>query len=418
MKTLLAVGLGYSAKEIARRLAGAGDSARLPLPGEASETGRNNPLTHPPAAGALSREGRGQGSLGVGGTSPLSSPVSLEGERRAFALGSGQAGLGVGREPALSPGGRGRREAPGEGESGWHVAGTARGAESLEAIRALGYEALPFTGDAPEVELARAIGDATHLLISAAPDEAGDPLLAQHRADLEAAPNLQWIGYLSTIGVYGDHRGAWVDETTTPRPVSERSRWRLEAEQAWEDFAAARGLPVQIFRLAGIYGPGRNPLERMKAGRERTIVKPGQVFNRIHVADIATTVIAGMEQFPLKWTPVERKELRQDKSLEPRPDSIGSEQAPEAGARAAGVFNVTDDEPAAPEDVAAYAAALLGIEPPPLVPWEEAEKTMTPMARSFYSETKRVRNERIKRELGVRLAFPTYREGLGALAKE
>jgi nucleoside-diphosphate-sugar epimerase len=158
---------------------------------------------------------------------------------------------------------------------------------------------------------------------------------------------------------------------------------RLDAERAWEAFAAARGVPLQIFRLAGIYGPGRNPLERMKAGRERTIVKPGQIFNRIHVADIAATVLAGIE----------------------------------AGARATGVFNVTDDEPAAPEDVAAYAAELLGIEPPPLVAWEEAEKTMTPMARSFYSETKRVRNERIKAELGVALAYPTYREGLGAFAE-
>lgn len=311
MKTLLAVGLGYSAKEIAARLA-------------------HGIPPHPPASG-----------------------------------------------------GRGRREAPGEEENRWRIAGTARGAESLEAIRALGYEALPFTGDAPSVELARAIGEATHLLISAAPDEAGDPLLAQHRADLEAAPNLQWIGYLSTIGVYGDHQGAWVDEATPPRPVSQRSRWRLDAEQAWTNFAAARGLPVQIFRLAGIYGPGRNPLERMKAGRERTIVKPGQVFNRIHVADIATTVIAGIEK----------------------------------GARATGVFNVTDDEPAAPEDVAACAANLLGIDPPPLVPWEEAEPTMTPMARSFYSETKRVRNERIKRELGVQLSYATYREGLRAQSR-
>jgi nucleoside-diphosphate-sugar epimerase len=269
------------------------------------------------------------------------------------------------------------------GANRWRIIGTARGAESLEAIRALGYEGLPFTGNTPSVELARAIGEATHLLISAAPDEAGDPLLAQHRADLEAAPNLQWIGYLSTIGVYGDHQGAWVDESTEPRPVSDRSRWRLDAEQAWEAFAAARGLPLQIFRLAGIYGPGRNPLERIKAGRERTIVKPGQVFNRIHVADIATTVIAGIE----------------------------------TGNRATGVFNVTDDEPAPPQDVAAFAAELLGTEPPPLVAWEEAEKSMTPMARSFYMETKRMRNSRIKDSLGVELAYPTYREGLGDLAR-
>jgi nucleoside-diphosphate-sugar epimerase len=265
----------------------------------------------------------------------------------------------------------------------WRITGTARGSQGEEAIRAAGHEALVFNGEAPSPELARAIGEATHLLISAAPEETGDPLQAHHRADLEAARNLQWIGYLSTIGVYGDHQGAWVDEATEPRPVSERSRWRLETEKAWEDFAGGRGLPLQIFRLSGIYGPGRNPLERMKAGRERTIVKPGQVFNRIHVADIATSVIAGIE----------------------------------AGARSTGVFNVTDDEPAAPEDVAAYAAGLLGIEPPQLVPWEEAEKTMTPMARSFYSETKRVRNERIKAELGLQLTYATYREGLKALCQ-
>jgi nucleoside-diphosphate-sugar epimerase len=140
---------------------------------------------------------------------------------------------------------------------------------------------------------------------------------------------------------------------------------------------------LQIFRLAGIYGPGRNPLERIKAGRERTIVKPGQIFNRIHVSDIAATVLAGVE----------------------------------AGDLASGVFNVTDDEPAAPQDVAAYAAGLLGIEPPPLISWEEAEKSITPMARSFYMETKRVRNSRIKDTLGVKLAYPTYREGLGAIAR-
>lgn len=262
---------------------------------------------------------------------------------------------------------------------GWQITGTARSAEALEAIRASGYEALPFNGSQPAAELARAIGDATHLLVSAAPDENGDPLLGAHRADLEAARNLKWIGYLSTIGVYGDTQGAWIDETAMPQPKSQRSQWRLAAEQDWQSLVAKRDVALQIFRLAGIYGPGRNPLERMRRGQERTIYKPGQVFNRIHVADIAATVIAGIE----------------------------------AGTRATGFFNVTDDEPAAPQDVAAFSANLLGIEPPPVVPFEEAE--MTPMARSFYGETKRVRNGRIKQDLGVELEFPTYREGLSSL---
>lgn len=264
---------------------------------------------------------------------------------------------------------------------GWQIAGTARGPETLEAVRAKGYEALPFDGASPSVELARALGDATHLLVSAAPDASGDPLLARHGDDIRAAKNLKWIGYLSTIGVYGDQQGAWIDETAVPLPKSDRSHWRLGAEQAWQDAASGLDIPLQIFRLAGIYGPGRNPLERMKAGRDRTVVKPGQVFNRIHVEDIAATIIAGIE----------------------------------AGAQSAGIFNVADDEPAAPEDVAAFAADLLGIDAPPLVPFDEAE--MSPMAQSFYSETKRILNGRIKGDLGVALTYPTFREGLSALAK-
>jgi hypothetical protein len=291
-------------------------------------------------------------------------------------------GSGDSRDSALSPGGRGRREAPGEGDS-WRIIGTSRDAEGVAQIAALGYEALQFTGDAPSADLSRAIGEATHILHSAPPSADGDPLLIHHEADLLAAPDLEWIGYLSTIGVYGDTGGAWIDETATPNPGSERSKERWAAEQAWMAFAAHRPqIALQIFRLAGIYGPGRNSLERLRAGTEKRIDKPDQVFNRIHVDDIAATVLAG----------------------------IG------AGAKASGVFNVTDDEPAPPQDIVTCAAGRLGIEPPPLIPWEEAEKTMTPMARSFYLETKRVRNDRIKRELGVELSYPTYREGLGAEA--
>lgn len=264
----------------------------------------------------------------------------------------------------------------------WRIIGTSRSAEGGAAIEALGYEAVLFTGEAPCPALSDAIDETSHLLHSVPPGADGDPLLRHHRSDLYAAPKLRWIGYLSTIGVYGDTGGAWVDETATPNPGSGRSKQRWAAEQAWMEFAERCEVTLQIFRLAGIYGPGRNALERLREGREKRIDKPDQVFNRIHVDDIAATVLAGVR----------------------------------AGETASGVFNVTDDEPAPPQDVVTYAAKLLGVEPPPLIPWEEAEKTMTPMARSFWLETKRVRNARIKDVLRVRLRHPNYREGLKDIA--
>jgi nucleoside-diphosphate-sugar epimerase len=260
---------------------------------------------------------------------------------------------------------------------GWRITSTAREEHGLAAIRAGGYEAVAFAGNAPSHELAATLREATHLLLSAPPDAAGDPVLVHHRADLEAAPHLRWIGYLSTIGVYGDHGGAWIDEETPPTPIFDRSIWRLDAERAWQDFAAARAIPAAILRLSGIYGPGRSALVRLKAGMERRVHKPGQVFNRIHVEDIAGAVEAAIAR------------------------------------GAGGIFNVTDDEPAPPQDVSAFAAELLGIEPPPLIDWEEAG--LNPMARSFYEENKRVRNTRMKESLGLTLAYPTYREGLRAL---
>jgi nucleoside-diphosphate-sugar epimerase len=263
----------------------------------------------------------------------------------------------------------------------WRIIGTARDREGLEAISASGYEAVPFDGNAPSPALTAAIAETTHVLISAPPGAEGDPVLRHHADDLARAQGLVWLGYLSTIGVYGDHGGEWVDEITPPAPSSERSHKRLAAEQAWQSFAGAHRITLQIFRLAGIYGPGRNTLEKLQQGRERRILKPGQVFNRIHVEDIASVVEAGIH----------------------------------AGNAASGVFNVTDDEPAPPQDVSAFAAELLGREPPPLVPWEEARETMSEMAQSFYAENKRVRNDRIKQTLGVALSFPTYREGLRAL---
>ena len=189
------------------------------------------------------------------------------------------------------------------------------------------------------------------------------------------------IVYLSTVGVYGDHGGAWIDEATPCRPANGRSRVRLAAEQDWRALGAASGKAVHVLRLAGIYGPGQNALVNLRAGTARRIVKPGQVFTRIHVADIARTIAA----------------------------CFGSDHA-------GGVWNVSDDEPAPPQDVVAYAAALLGIAPPPEVDFDSAN--LSPMARSFYGECKRVSNRALKQELGVSLAYPTYREALRALAQE
>mgnify|MGYP001815125146 FL=1 len=262
---------------------------------------------------------------------------------------------------------------------GWRITGTSRSAEGEERIRSLGFEAARFDGTAPSGDVTRALETASHLLISAPPSDDGDPVLAHHRADIVTANGLRWIGYLSTIGVYGDHGGAWVDETTPETPLSDRSKRRLAAEQSWRALTRpGAGPDVQVFRLAGIYGPGRSAIDQVRAGRARRIVSPGQVFNRIHVDDIAGTLAAAI--------------------------ATGGTHT---------VYNVTDDEPAPPQDVIGHAAKLLGVPAPPELPIEEAE--LSPMAQSFYSELKRVRNDRIKQDLGVRLCYPTYREGLAAV---
>ncbi len=263
---------------------------------------------------------------------------------------------------------------------GWRVSGTIRSADRLSAMEKEGLPAVLFS-DREAVQ--SALQTATHLIVSTPPGDAGDPALAAYGQALREAPALRWIGYLSTIGVYGDHRGEWVDEETPIAAASPgRKSARIEAEKAWSEFANERGLPLDIFRLAGIYGPGRSPLDRIRAGDARRIVKAGQVFNRIHVEDIAQTVIAA---------------IRRDRR---------------AGVH---VFNVSDDEPAPPQDVLLYAAELLGAPPPPEIPFEEAD--LSPMGRSFYDDNKRVHNTKIKRELGVLLRYPTYREGLQALAR-
>lgn len=251
---------------------------------------------------------------------------------------------------------------------GWHVIGTSRNAARAEAFRAEGVEPLLLPGP-----LAPALARASHVLTSVAPDGSGDPILRAHAVELaEARP--EWVGYLSTTAVYGDHQGGWVDEETPLSPSTERGAARVKAEADW----AALGLPLHIFRLAGIYGPGRGPFEKVRDGTARRIIKPGQVFSRIHVEDIAQVVAASMTH--------------------PRPGAV---------------YNLCDDDPAPPEDVIGHAAELLGLPLPPAIPYDQAE--MTPMARSFYAESKRVRNDRIKAELGVKLLYPTYREGLAAL---
>ncbi len=251
---------------------------------------------------------------------------------------------------------------------GWTVIGTTRSPDQAAALRAQGVEPILWPGD-----LAPALARATHLLSSIAPDDQGDPALRRYGGLIAAAP-LRWAGYLSTTGVYGDHQGGWVDETTPLTPSTQRGLQRVRAEAEWQ----ALPLPLHIFRLAGIYGPGRGPFEKVRDGTARRILKPGQVFSRIHVDDIAQVLHASIRQ-------------------------------PDPGA----IYNVCDDDPAPPEDVIGHAALLLGLPLPPAIPYDQAE--MTAMARSFYAESKRVRNDRIKHDLGVTLHYPTYREGLAAL---
>ena len=261
---------------------------------------------------------------------------------------------------------------------GWSVAGTARTPKGAEHIAAQGYDAFVFDGSSPGVGVAEELARATHVLVSAPPDAEGDPVLRHYTDDLARAPSLGWMGYLSTVGVYGDSQGAWIDETMPAEATSARGRRRIVAEQDWLALGAHRATRTQIFRLAGIYGPGRSAIDRMREGNAHRVVKPGQVFNRIHVDDIAAAVIAGI-------------------------DGRGAEQ----------IYNVTDDEPAPPQDVITFAAGLLHMPPPPEVPFEDAQ--LSPMAASFYADNKRIRNDRLRQDLGVALQFPTYREGLRAI---
>ena len=264
--------------------------------------------------------------------------------------------------------------------TGWLISGTSRDAKARHAMAGLGWEIFPFDEDLPLGIFAEALAGTTHLMSSVPPGETGDPVVALHGDDIAAMNGLQWVGYLSTTGVYGDRQGGEVDECSERIPASERGRRRVAAEDAWLDLWTAHGIPVHIFRLAGIYGPARNALETARQGHARRIRRPGQVFGRIHLDDIIQTLLASIER-------------------------------PNPGA----AYNLADDEPAPPDEVIAYACELLGIDPPPLQEFDKVKYSLSPMALSFYGESKRVSNRRIKEELGVRLKGPTYREGLKGL---
>lgn len=270
--------------------------------------------------------------------------------------------------------------------AGWTIAGTTRSLERATILTEEGLGAFLFGRGHPLP--AAALEGTTHLLVSIGPDAegegAGDPVLACHQEDIaalrEATPALQWIGYLSTTGVYGDWGGAEVDEDSELRGAKGRNRRRIDAEAAWLALHAERGLPVHIFRLAGIYGPGRSAIDSVRAGRARRIYKPGHLFSRIHVDDIAATLAASIAR--------------------PRPGRI---------------YNVCDDEPAPAEAVVAYACQLLGVAPPPLIPLETAG--LSPMAATFWEDNRLVSNRRLHDELGVALAYPDYRAGLDAILR-
>ncbi|MFN3274670.1 MAG: SDR family oxidoreductase [Paracoccus sp. (in: a-proteobacteria)] len=257
---------------------------------------------------------------------------------------------------------------------GWRVTGTTR--SDTGRVAAAGAQPLLWPGDKDALRAALARADA--VLVSAAPGDHGDPVLADFAPDLAQA-RLRWLGYLSTTGVYGDRAGGWVDEDSVLDGSGPRGRARIRAEGDWCALARAHDLPLHIFRLAGIYGPGRGPFAKIRSGSARRIAKPGQVFSRIHVEDIAQVLLASIHA----------------------PAPIG-------------IYNLCDDDPAPPQDVIAHAAQLLGLPVPPEIPFDQAAPQMSPMARSFYADSKRVRNDRIKRDLGVRLRYPDYRSGLAA----
>ncbi len=262
---------------------------------------------------------------------------------------------------------------------GWEVSGTVRGAP--EEIKAKNISVCPYDGSHSTVEISEAISRSTHLLITIPPQPSGDVVLKNFAEEISSARNLRWIGYISSTGVYGDTQGEWVDESSPLLASTDRNLQRIEVESAWLKTGKDHGLPVMIFRCVGIYGPGRNLLVSVRQGRARRIDKPGLVFSRIHSEDLAQTLEASMRK--------------------PQPGEV---------------YNVSDDCPSPPAEAVEYACGLLGVEPPPLVPYEKAD--LSPTARGFYITNKRISNKKIKEELGVNLRYPDYRSGLKALLED
>lgn len=260
---------------------------------------------------------------------------------------------------------------------GWKIAGTTTDPEKKKFMKQAGISALLYDHNHTVNDPHETFRDVTHVLLSIPPAAEGDPVVDVHGLDLAKMPNIEWVGYLSTTAVYGNQDGNWVDENTTPEPTSRRGSLRLRAEQQWQFLHMHDGLPLHIFRLSGIYGPGRSAIDSVRAGTATRIDKPGHVFNRIHVADIAQALIASMNT--------------------PKPGAI---------------YNLSDDLPSSSNDVVTLACGLVGIDPPPLVQFNQTE--MAPIVRSFYKDNKRVKNDRIKVELGVELLYPDYRTGLQA----
>jgi nucleoside-diphosphate-sugar epimerase len=261
------------------------------------------------------------------------------------------------------------------------IVGTVREVDRAAAVNAesANLRGIVFDGKTITSEIDKAIAEADCLLISVPPDENGDAVVRVLGEQIAGAKNLKSIVYLSTIGVYGDSDGGWVDENTPPKPGAARSQERLTAEQSWQALGEQRRIPVAILRLAGIYGPGQNALTQIASGRARRIVKPGQVFNRIHVGDIAQAIDSAFTR------------------------------------RACGIFNIADDEPTPAGEPIAFAAQLMGVAPPLEIAFDNAAQAMSPMALSFWQECRRVHNDKLKSELGVSLLYPTYREGLRVL---
>lgn len=259
---------------------------------------------------------------------------------------------------------------------GGKVTGTTRDKANFKKLKAQGINPLIFNNNQSLNQ--EVLKSFSHILVSIPPSQDGDLIINTYFREFEFLSNLKWLGYLSTTGVYGDHQGEWVTEVSPCRPTQVRSQIRLQSEEAWLNLCKRYDIPVCIFRLSGIYGPRRNVFEQIRDGTAQRIYKPGQVFSRIHVQDIVHTLLA----------------------------SILNLQAGE-------IYNLADDEPAATADVISYACHLLGLEPPALVPFEEAQ--LSSMAQEFYAENKRVSNRKIKQELNINLLYPTYREGLKSM---